>query len=163
MAVMRLFRRHCGVLTFFGTFAYLIGCHVIMRTHETRTEGVLDCAGALTVLATKLTAVAYNYQDGLTLLEEKDEGAQAKDEKERKELTEEQRRREERTERSRLERRKAALVTMPSVVAVMGYLFCLGLHMTGPFFDFTTHHHWTQRQGVRSFTVATLPLYPPLH
>ncbi|CAI5521457.1 unnamed protein product, partial [Closterium sp. Naga37s-1] len=88
-----------------------------MRTHETRTEGVLDCTGALTVLATKLTAVAYNYQDGLTLLEEKDEGAQAKDE-ERKELTEEQRRREERTERSRLERRKAALVTMPSVVQI---------------------------------------------
>ncbi|CAI5497763.1 unnamed protein product [Closterium sp. Naga37s-1] len=111
--------------------------HIIMRTHETRTEGVLDCTGALTVLATKLSAVAYNYQDGLTLLEEKDEGAQAKDEKERKELTEEQRRREERTERSRLERRKAALVTMPSVVQLMGYLFCVGLHITGPFFEFT--------------------------
>ncbi|CAI5477058.1 unnamed protein product [Closterium sp. Yama58-4] len=108
MAVMRLFRRKCGVLTFLGTFAYLIGCHVIMRTHETRTEGVLDCTGALTVLATKLSAVAYNYQDGLTLLKEKDEGAQAKDEKERKELTEEQRRREERMERSRLERPPAA-------------------------------------------------------
>ncbi|CAI7894504.1 unnamed protein product, partial [Closterium sp. NIES-54] len=121
--------------------------HIIMRTHETRTEGVLDCTGALTVLATKLTAVAYNYQDGLTLLEEKDEGAQAKEEKERKELTEEQRRWEERRERSRLERRKAALVTMPSVVQVMGYLFCLGLHMTGPFFEFTTYHDWTQRQG----------------
>ncbi|CAI5532449.1 unnamed protein product [Closterium sp. Naga37s-1] len=134
-----------------------------MRTHETRTEGVLDCTGALTVLATKLTAVAYNYQDGLTLLEEKDEGAQAKDEKERKGLTEEQRRREERMERSRLERRKAALVTMPSVVQVMGYLFCLGLHMTGPFFEFTTYDHWTQRQGVRSFRVATFPVYPPLH
>ncbi|CAI5982142.1 unnamed protein product [Closterium sp. NIES-64] len=135
--------------------------HIIMRTHETRTEGVLDCTGALTVLATKLTAVAYNYQDGLTLLEGKDEGAQAKDEKERKELTEEQRRREGRMERSRLERRKAALVTMPSVVAVMGYLFCLGLHMTGPFFEFTTYHHWTQRQGIWSAGVKQPPIRAP--
>ncbi|CAI5465897.1 unnamed protein product [Closterium sp. Yama58-4] len=121
--------------------------HVIMRTHETRTEGVLDCTGALTVLATKLSAVAYSYQDGLTLFTEKDEGAQAKDEKEKKELTEEQRRREERMERSRLERRKAALVTMPSVVEVMGYLFCFGLHITGPFFEFKAYYDWTRRQG----------------
>ncbi|CAI5988319.1 unnamed protein product [Closterium sp. NIES-64] len=128
-----------------------------MRTHETRTEGVLDCTGALTVLATKLTAVAYNYQDGLTLLEGKDEGAQAKDEKERKELTEEQRRREERTERSRLEPRKAALVTMPSVLELMGYLFCFGLHMTGPFFEFTAYDDWTRRQGVRCQTWHVLP------
>ncbi|CAI5986875.1 unnamed protein product, partial [Closterium sp. NIES-64] len=147
---MRLFRRNCGVLTFFGTFAYLIGCHIIMRTHETRTEGVLDCTGALTVLATKLTAVAYNYQDGLTLLKEKDQGAKAKDETEKKELTEEQRRREERMERSRLERRKAALVTMPSPLELLGYLFCFGLHMTGPFFEFKAYDDWTRRQGIWS-------------
>ncbi|CAI5481516.1 unnamed protein product [Closterium sp. Yama58-4] len=122
--------------------------HVIMRTHETRTDGVLDCTGALTVLATKLSAVAYNYQDGPTLLEEKDEGAQSKDEKERKELTEEQRRRKDRMERSRLERRKAALVTMPTVLQLMGYLFCFGLHITGPFFEFKAYHDWTHRQGV---------------
>ncbi|CAI5457697.1 unnamed protein product [Closterium sp. Yama58-4] len=160
MVVMRLFRRNCGVLTFFGTFAYLIGCHIIMRTHETRTEGVLDCTGALTVLATKLTAVAYNYQDGLTLLKEKDQGAKAKDEKE-KELTEEQRRREERMERSRLERRKAALVTMPSVVELMGYLFCFGLHMTGPFFEFKAYDDWTRRQGIWSPNLKQPAILPP--
>ncbi|CAI5475837.1 unnamed protein product [Closterium sp. Yama58-4] len=128
----------------------LFETHIVMRTHETRTEGVLDCTGALTVLATKLTAVAYNYQDGLTLLKEKDSGAKAKDEKEMKELSEEQRRREERMERSRLERRKAALVTMPSVLVLMGYLFCFGLHMTGPFFEFKAYDDWTRRQGVAS-------------
>ncbi|CAI5506890.1 unnamed protein product, partial [Closterium sp. Naga37s-1] len=135
--------------------------HVIMRTHETRTEGVLDCTGALTVLATKLSAVAYNYQDGLTLLKEKDEGAQAKDEKERKELTEEQRRREERMERSRLERRNAALVTMPSVLELMGYLFCFGLHITGPFFEFKVYNDWTRRQGIWSPGFKQAPILPP--
>ncbi|CAI6006306.1 unnamed protein product [Closterium sp. NIES-64] len=129
-----------------------------MRTHETRTEGVLDCTGALTVLATKLSAVAYNYQDGLTLLKEKDEGAQAK---ERKELTEEQRRREERMERSRLERRNAALVTMPSVLELMGYLFCFGLHITGPFFEFKVYNDWTRRQGIWSPGFKQAPILPP--
>ncbi|CAI5475517.1 unnamed protein product [Closterium sp. Yama58-4] len=161
MAIMRLFRRKCGVLTFFGTFAYLIGCHVIMRTHETRTEGVLDCTGALTVLATKLSAVAYNYQDGLTLLKEKDEGAQAKDENERKELTEEQRRREERMERSRLERRKTALVTMPSVLELMGYLFCSGLRITGPFFEFKVPSDLHAETAVPPS--AILPCIPSWH
>ncbi|CAI5964458.1 unnamed protein product [Closterium sp. NIES-64] len=132
-----------------------------MRTHETRTEGVLDCTGALTVLATKLSAVAYNYQDGLTLLKEKYEGAQAKDEKERKELTEEQRRREERMERSRLERRNAALVTMPSVLELMGYLFCFGLHITGPFFEFKVYNDWTRRQGIWSPGFKQAPILPP--
>ncbi|GJP35153.1 hypothetical protein CLOM_g19666 [Closterium sp. NIES-68] len=161
IAVMRLFRRQCGVLTLLGTFAYLIGCHIIMRTHETRTEGVLDCTGALTVFATKLTAVAYNYQDGLTLLKEKDQGAKAKDAQEKKELTEEQRRREERMERSRLERRKAALVTMPSLLELMGYLFCFGLHMTGPFFEFKAYDDWTTKQGIWSPTLKQPSVLPP--
>ncbi|GJP80546.1 hypothetical protein CLOP_g10751 [Closterium sp. NIES-67] len=158
---MRLFRRQCGVLTLLGTFAYLIGCHIIMRTHETRMEGVLDCTGALTVLATKLTAVAYNYQDGLMLLKDKDRGTKAKDEQERKELAEEQRRREERMERSRLERRKAALVTIPPLVELMGYLFCFGLHMTGPFFEFKAYDDWTRRQGIWSPTLTQPSAIPP--
>ncbi|CAI5458340.1 unnamed protein product [Closterium sp. Yama58-4] len=101
MDVMRLFRRNCGVLTFFGTFTVGIfrlyhafplfdtasSSHIIMRTHETRTEGVLDCTGA-------------------------------------------------------------ALVTMPSLLELMGYLFCFGLHMTGPFFEFKAYDDWTWRQGI---------------
>ncbi|GFZ02154.1 MBOAT (membrane bound O-acyl transferase) family protein [Actinidia rufa] len=55
-ASMALYRRRCGIITFFLGFAYLIGCHVYYMSGDAWKEGGIDATGALMVLVLKIWA-----------------------------------------------------------------------------------------------------------
>ncbi|KAH7514016.1 hypothetical protein FEM48_Zijuj11G0043900 [Ziziphus jujuba var. spinosa] len=120
-ASMVLFRRRCGILTFFLGFGYLIGCHVYYMSGDAWKEGGIDATGALMVLTLKVISCAINYNDGI--LKEED-------------LREPQ--------------KKNRLVKLPSLLEYFGYCLCCGSHFAGPVFEMKDYLDWTERKGIWS-------------
>ncbi|CAI5980500.1 unnamed protein product [Closterium sp. NIES-64] len=153
LVVMRTQRSICGLVTFIGTFAHLIACHVIFMSDDARRTGRVDFTGTLTIVAIKLTSLAMDYQDGLKAL--KDDAKRAKDgEKPESEQPS-------RDDRRKAEKRARVIREMPSLVEFLGYLFCCGQHLLGPWFDYQSYDDWTHRRGVWSPSVRSPSPIPP--
>ncbi|CAI5466391.1 unnamed protein product [Closterium sp. Yama58-4] len=153
LVVMRTQRRICGLVTFIGTFAHLIACHVIFMSDDARRTGRVDFTGTLTIVAIKLTSLAMDYQDGLKAL--KDDAKRAKDgEKPESEQPSGD-------DRRKAEKRARVIKEMPSLVEFLGYLFCCGQHLLGPWFDYQSYDDWTHRRGVWSPAVRSPSPIPP--
>ncbi|KAL6004565.1 Lysophosphatidylcholine acyltransferase 1 [Asimina triloba] len=133
-ASMLLFRRHCGIFTFFVGFGYLIGwnassvaalaiklqCEWSFGTLIHRTQ-VIQPIRALMVLTLKVISCAMNYNDGL--LKEED-------------LREAQ--------------KKNRLIRLPSVIEYFGYCLSCGSHFAGPVFEMKDYLDWTEEKGIWS-------------
>ncbi|CAI5523829.1 unnamed protein product [Closterium sp. Naga37s-1] len=153
LVVMRTQRSICGLVTFIGTFAHLIACHVIFMSDDARRTGRVDFTGTLTIVAIKLTSLAMDYQDGRKAL--KDDAKRAKDgEKPESEQPS-------RDDRRKAEKRARVIRKMPSLVEFLGYLFCCGQHLLGPWFDYQSYDDWTHRRGVWSPSVRSPSPIPP--
>ncbi|KAK8309432.1 hypothetical protein V6Z12_D02G124300 [Gossypium hirsutum] len=118
-AAMLLYRPKCGIITFFLSFGYLIGCHVYYMSGDAWKEGGIDATGALMVLTLKVISSAINYNDGL--LKEED-------------LREAQKR--------------YRLVKLPSLIEYFGYCLCCGSHFAGPVFEMKDYLEWTEGKGI---------------
>ncbi|EXC34122.1 hypothetical protein L484_010580 [Morus notabilis] len=118
-ASMVLYRRRCGIITFFLGFGYLIGCHVYYMSGDAWKEGGIDATGALMVLTLKVISCAINYNDGL--LKEED-------------LREAQ--------------KKNRLVKLPSLIEYFGYCLCSGSHFAGPVYETKDYLDWTEGKGI---------------
>nr|CAD1844537.1 unnamed protein product [Ananas comosus var. bracteatus] len=118
-AAMLLFRRHCGIVTFFAGFGYLIGCHVYYMSGDAWKEGGIDATGALMVLTLKVISCAINYGDGL--LEE---------------------------DGLREAQKKYRLIRCPSIIEYFGYCLCCGTHFAGPVYEMKDYLEWTERKGL---------------
>ncbi|GJP38643.1 hypothetical protein CLOM_g23074 [Closterium sp. NIES-68] len=135
-AAMALHRRRCGFITLVGTFAYLLACHIIYASGKARKDQGIDFAGTLMMVTLKLTSSAFDYQDGMYLVDA--------------DLPTPQRG----THRH--------LKTLPSVSQYMGYIFCGGLHLTGPFFELRPYLDWAENRGVWSHDARKAPFAIPL-
>ncbi|KAJ4800284.1 Lysophospholipid acyltransferase [Rhynchospora pubera] len=118
--LMVLFRKHCGILTFFAGFGYLIGCHVYYMSGDAWKEGGIDATGALMVLTLKVISCAINYGDGLIKEEENLREAQ----------------------------KKYRLIKCPSIIEYFGYCLCCGTHFAGPVYEMKDYLDWTERKGI---------------
>ncbi|CAI5465328.1 unnamed protein product [Closterium sp. Yama58-4] len=133
---MSLHRRRCGMITLVGTFAYLLACHIIYASGKARKDQGIDFAGTLMMVTLKLTSSAFDYQDGEYLVN--------------KDLPTPQRG----THRH--------LKELPSALQYMGYIFCGGLHLTGPFFELRPYLDWAENRGVWSHDARKAPFAIPL-
>jgi lysophospholipid acyltransferase len=134
---MLFFRKHCGILTFFAGFGYLVGCHVYYMSGDAWKEGGIDATGALMVLTLKVISCAINYGDGLI--------------KEEEDLREAQ--------------KKYRLIKCPSIIEYFGYCLCCGTHFAGPVYEMKDYLDWTERKGIWARTKdkpAPSPLLPTL-
>ncbi|KAL0312656.1 UNVERIFIED_CONTAM: Lysophospholipid acyltransferase 1 [Sesamum radiatum] len=118
-ASMVLYRKYCGIITFFLAFGYLIGCHVYYMSGDAWKEGGIDATGALMVITLKIISCAINYNDGL--LKEED-------------LREAQ--------------KKNRLLKLPSLLEYFGYCLCCGSHFAGPVYETKDYLEWTERKGI---------------
>lgn len=118
-ASMILYRRRCGIITFFIGFGYLIGCHVYYMSGDAWKEGGIDATGALMVLTLKVISCAINYNDGL--LEE---------------------------EGLRESQKKNRLRKLPSLIEYFGYCLCCGSHFAGPVYEMKDYLEWTEQKGI---------------
>ncbi|XP_072957724.1 lysophospholipid acyltransferase 1-like [Typha angustifolia] len=118
-ASMILFRRYCGIFTFFAGFGYLIGCHVYYMSGDAWKEGGIDATGALMVLTLKVISCAINYSDGLL----KEDGL-------------------------REAQKKYRLLRCPSIIEYFGYCLCCGSHFAGPVYEVKDYLEWTERKGI---------------
>ncbi|MED6181016.1 Lysophosphatidylcholine acyltransferase 1 [Stylosanthes scabra] len=119
---MLLFRPHCGILTFFLGFSYLIGCHVYYMSGDIWKDGGIDDTGSLMVLTLKIISCSFNYKDGLLKEEEGLREAQ----------------------------RKYRLMKLPSLLEYIGYCLCCGSHFAGPVFEMKDYLDWTEGKGIWS-------------
>ncbi|GJP51711.1 hypothetical protein CLOM_g10860 [Closterium sp. NIES-68] len=193
LVAMRTQRSICGLVTFIGTFAHLIACHVIFMSDDARRTGRVDFTGTLTIVAIKLTSLAMDYQDGLKAL--KEEAKRAKDGEaingeaingeaingeaingeaingeaingerptgEKAEGEKAEGARSAAAARKAAEKRARVIKGMPSAGEFLGYLFCCGQHLLGPWFDYQAYDEWTNRRGVWSPAVRAPSLIPP--
>lgn len=113
-------RKNCGSITFFGTFAFLIACHVWYISGESWKEGGIDFTGALMILTLKVISVAIDYQDG-----------QLSDEKLKTE-----------TQRNR------RLSELPSLLEFVGFSLNCGTHFAGPVYGMKDYLTWQRSEGV---------------
>ncbi|CAI7840224.1 unnamed protein product, partial [Closterium sp. NIES-54] len=120
---MLVYRKKCGVITFFTTFIYLIGCHVFYMSGDSWRQGNIDFTGAMMILVLKVTSVAYDYQDGGKPRKPEDAKTAA------------------------ISDAPKPIVAMPSLLQFLGYTFCCGLHFAGPFYDFSAYNDWINRKG----------------
>ncbi|XP_059442887.1 lysophospholipid acyltransferase 1-like [Corylus avellana] len=120
-ASMVLFRRRCGIITFFLGFGYLIGCHVYYMSGDAWKEGGIDATGALMVLTLKVISCAINYNDGLL----KEEGL-------------------------REAQKKNRLIGLPSLIEYFGYCLSCGSHFAGPVYEIKDYLDWSEGKGIWS-------------
>ncbi|XP_073285549.1 lysophospholipid acyltransferase 1-like [Primulina huaijiensis] len=118
-ASMALFRKFCGIITFFIAFGYLIGCHVYYMSGDAWKEGGIDATGSLMVITLKIISCAINYNDGLL----KDEDM-------------------------RDAQRKNRFQKLPSLLEYFGYCLCCGSHFAGPVYEMAAYIEWTERKGI---------------
>ncbi|EPS74023.1 hypothetical protein M569_00723, partial [Genlisea aurea] len=118
-AAMLFYRKHCGIITFFLAFGYLIGCHVYYMSGDAWKEGGIDATGALMVVTLKIISCAINYNDGL--LKEEDLSSAQK---------------------------KYRLIKLPSLLEYFGYCLCCGTHLAGPVYEIKDYLDWTDRKGI---------------
>uniref|UniRef100_A0A1D1YMW2 Lysophospholipid acyltransferase n=1 Tax=Anthurium amnicola TaxID=1678845 RepID=A0A1D1YMW2_9ARAE len=127
-ASMLLFRRHCGIFTFFAGFGYLIGCHVYYMSGDAWKEGGIDATGALMVLVLKVISCAINYNDGIL----KENGL-------------------------RPAQKKNRLLRCPSLIEYFGYCLCCGSHFAGPVYEMKDYLEWTEQKGIWNSKEGSLP------
>ncbi|XP_073052023.1 LOW QUALITY PROTEIN: lysophospholipid acyltransferase 1-like [Primulina eburnea] len=130
-ASMALFRKFCGIMTFFIAFSYLIGCHVYYMSGDAWKEGGIDATGSLMVITLKIISCAINYNDGLL----KDEDL-------------------------RDAQRKNRLLKLPSLLEYFGYCLCCGSHFAGPVYEMEAYLEWTERKGIWKPTEKGSPPSP---
>ncbi|XAR55034.1 1-acylglycerophosphocholine O-acyltransferase [Bertholletia excelsa] len=118
-ASMALYRRRCGLITFFLGFGYLIGCHVYYMSGDAWKEGGMDATGALMVLVLKVISSAINYNDGLRKEEDLHEA-----------------------------QKKNRLFKLPSLIEYIGYCLCCGSHLAGPVYEIKDYLDWTEGKGI---------------
>ncbi|XVF26375.1 hypothetical protein REPUB_Repub14bG0010300 [Reevesia pubescens] len=118
-AAMLLYRPKCGIITFFLTFGYLIGCHVYYMSGDAWKEGGIDGTGALMVLTLKVISCAINYNDGLLKEEELREA-----------------------------QKKYRLIKLPSLIEYFGYCLCCGSHFAGPVYEMKDYLECTEGKGI---------------
>ncbi|XP_024996610.1 lysophospholipid acyltransferase 1 [Cynara cardunculus var. scolymus] len=116
---MVLYRKRCGLITFFLAMGYLIGCHVYYMSGDAWKEGGIDATGALMVITLKVISCAINYNDGL--LKEED-------------LRESQ--------------KKNRLLKLPSLIEYVGFCLCCGSHFAGPVYEIKDYLDWTEGKGI---------------
>ncbi|CAI7911490.1 unnamed protein product [Closterium sp. NIES-53] len=134
---MLVYRKKCGVITFFTTFIYLIGCHVFYMSGDSWRQGNIDFTGAMMILVLKVTSVAYDYQDGGKPRKPEDAKTAA------------------------ISDAPKPIVAMPSLLQFLGYTFCCGLHFAGPFYDFSAYNDWINRKGIWAPGTRTAPALVP--
>ncbi|GJP61509.1 hypothetical protein CLOP_g18663 [Closterium sp. NIES-67] len=137
---MLVYRRQCGVITFFTTFAYLIGCHVFYMSGDSWRQGNIDFTGAMMILVLKVTSVAYDYQDGGKPQKADDAKAAAA---------------------AAASDAPKPIKALPSLLQFLGYTFCCGLHFAGPFYDFSAYNDWIDRKGIWAPGTRTPPALVP--
>ncbi|XP_052171097.1 lysophospholipid acyltransferase 1-like [Diospyros lotus] len=130
-ASMLLFRPRCGIISFFLTFVYLIGCHVYYMSGDAWKEGGIDATGALMVIVLKIISCAMSYNDGL--LKEED---------------------------MREAQKKNHLLKLPSLIEYIGYCLCCGCHFAGPVYEMRDYLEWTERKGIWARSEKGLPALP---
>ncbi|XP_010255524.1 PREDICTED: lysophospholipid acyltransferase 1-like [Nelumbo nucifera] len=118
---MLVYRRRCGIISFFTGFGYLIGCHIYYMSGDAWKEGGIDATGALMVVSLKVISCAINYNDGLL----KEEGL-------------------------RVAQKKNRLLKLPTLVEYFGYCLCCGSHFAGPVYEMKDYIEWTERKGIWS-------------
>ncbi|CAI6007310.1 unnamed protein product [Closterium sp. NIES-65] len=134
---MLVYRKKCGVITFFTTFIYLIGCHVYYMSGDSWRQGNIDFTGAMMILVLKVTSVAYDYQDGGKPRKPDDAKTAA------------------------ISDAPKPIAAMPSLLQFLGYTFCCGLHFAGPFYDFSAYNDWIDRKGIWAPGTRTAPALVP--
>ncbi|CAI5929581.1 unnamed protein product, partial [Closterium sp. NIES-64] len=132
---MLVYRKKCGVITFFTTFIYLIGCSSPVRIPASIPR-IAVRAGAMMILVLKVTSVAYDYQDGGKPRKPDDAKTAA------------------------ISDAPKPIAAMPSLLQFLGYTFCCGLHFAGPFYDFSAYNDWIDRKGVSAPFSASSPISP---
>ncbi|PIA49619.1 hypothetical protein AQUCO_01300416v1 [Aquilegia coerulea] len=125
---MILYRKRCGIITFFTGFGYLIGCHWYYMSGDAWKEGGIDATGALMVLTLKVISCAFNYNDGLL----NEEGL-------------------------REAQKKNRLLRLPSLIEYIGYCLCCGSHFAGPVYEMKDYLEWTEGKGIWSFSGKGAP------
>ncbi|CAI5531475.1 unnamed protein product [Closterium sp. Naga37s-1] len=143
---MCLFRKRCGIITLLGTFAYLIVCHVVYDSGSARRDQGIDFAGTLMMVTLKLTSCAFDYQDGQYLSDPvaADSAASAA------------------ANGRPIRGADRHLCDLPSPLEFMGYMFCGGLHLTGPYFEMKPYLEWARHEGVWSRSARKAPFLVPL-
>ncbi|CAI5983297.1 unnamed protein product [Closterium sp. NIES-65] len=145
-SAMCLFRKRCGIITLLGTFAYLIVCHVVYDSGSARRDQGIDFAGTLMMVTLKLTSCAFDYQDGQYLSDPvaADSAASAA------------------ANGRPIRGADRHLCDLPSPLEFMGYMFCGGLHLTGPYFEMKRYLEWARHEGVWSRSARKAPFLVPL-
>lgn len=123
---MLLARPHCGAVTFFVAFGFLLTCHVLMMSGDAWKNGGIDTTGALMVLTLKVISASMSYQDGLIKNEED----------------------------LRVSQRKNRLKELPSFVQYIGYCLNCGTHLAGPVYEIRDYIDWTEDKGLWSRDAA---------
>ncbi|CAI5470517.1 unnamed protein product [Closterium sp. Yama58-4] len=143
---MCLYRKRCGIITLLGTFAYLIVCHVVYDSGSARRDQGIDFAGTLMMVTLKLTSCAFDYQDGQYLSDPvaADSAASAAG------------------NRRPIRGADRHLRDLPSPLEFVGYMFCGGLHLTGPYFEMKPYLQWARHEGVWSRSERKAPFLVPL-
>ncbi|CAI5465325.1 unnamed protein product [Closterium sp. Yama58-4] len=136
---MLVYRKKCGVITFFTTFIYLIGCHVYYMSGDSWRQGNIDFTGAMMILVLKVTSVAYDYQDGGKPRKPDDAKAAS----------------------AAISDAPKPIAALPSLLQFLGYTFCCGLHFAGPFYDFSAYNDWINRKGIWAPGTRTPPALVP--
>ncbi|KAL3156423.1 hypothetical protein ABBQ38_000734 [Trebouxia sp. C0009 RCD-2024] len=116
--MMGCLRPQAASLAWIINFTYLIGCHVASASGTAWKEGHMDFTGAQMVLTLKMISAAVCYQDGLKNAE---------------------------VLRPYQESRK--LVSMPSPLEWLSYIFASGNLLAGPFFELRDYRDYIERQG----------------
>ncbi|GJP45350.1 hypothetical protein CLOM_g4749 [Closterium sp. NIES-68] len=146
-SAMCLYRRRCGIITLLGTFAYLIVCHVAYDSGSARRDQGIDFAGTLMMVTLKLTSCAFDYQDGQYLSDPAAAAAAANSAA---------------ANRRPIRGADRHLRDLPSPLEFVGYMFCGGLHLTGPYFEMKPYLEWARHEGVWSRSARKTPFLVPL-
>ncbi|CAM6051897.1 unnamed protein product [Sphagnum compactum] len=117
---MLVYRRRCGVITFFIAFAFLIACHMLMMSGDAWKNGGIDSTGALMVLTLKVISAAVCYQDG----------------------------RPEKQDDLRESQKKNQIRDLPSPITFLGYCLNCGTHLAGPVYEIKDYIDWAENRGL---------------
>ncbi|PPD68863.1 hypothetical protein GOBAR_DD34254 [Gossypium barbadense] len=160
-AAMLLYRPKCGIITFFLSFGYLIGCHVYYMSGDAWKEGGIDATGnqaKRNSMRELVLSVAIEYIGICCVLQDvvpcKKPVVKVKEGAlmvltlkvissainyndgllKEEDLREAQKR--------------YRLVKLPSLIEYFGYCLCCGSHFAGPVFEMKDYLEWTEGKGI---------------
>ncbi|CAI7934485.1 unnamed protein product [Closterium sp. NIES-54] len=120
--------------------------HVVYDSGSARRDQGIDFAGTLMMVTLKLTSCAFDYQDGQYLSDPvaADSATSAA------------------ANGRPVRGADRHLRDLPSPLEFMGYMFCGGLHLTGPYFEMKPYLEWARHEGVWSRPARKAPFLVPL-